>query len=84
MSIDDKMERLHRERRLTERTNAENPSNKNSSYEGYTIAQEEYIPANATQSEPMDFCPECNGMMYHIWMDINARTVVSLKEFLKS
>ena len=30
MSIDDKMERLHRERRLTERRNAENPSNKNS------------------------------------------------------
>ena len=63
MSIDDKMERLHRERRLTERTNAENPSNKNSSYEGFTVAQEEYIQANATQSEPMDFCPECNGMM---------------------
>ncbi len=63
MSIDDKMERLHRERRLTERTNAENPSSKNSSYEGFTVAQEEYIQANATQSEPMDFCPECNGMM---------------------
>ena len=63
MSIDDKMERLHRERRLTERTNAENPSNKNSSYEGFTVAQEEYIQANATQSEPMDFCPECSGMM---------------------
>ena len=63
MSIDDKMERLHRERRLTERTTAENPSNKNSSYEGFTVAQEEYIQANATQSEPMDFCPECNGMM---------------------
>ena len=63
MSIDDKMERLHRERRLTERTNAENPSNKNSIYEGFTVAQEEYIQANATQSEPMDFCPECNGMM---------------------
>ena len=63
MSIDDKMERLHRERRLTERTNAENPSNKNSTYEGFTVAQEEYIQANATQSEPMDFCPECNGMM---------------------
>jgi len=40
MSIDDKMERLHRERRLTERTNAENSSNKNSSYEGFTVAQE--------------------------------------------
>lgn len=63
MSIDDKMERLHRERRLTERTNAENPSNKNSTYEGFTVAQEEYTQANATQSEPMDFCPECNGMM---------------------
>ena len=63
MSIDDKMEKLHRERRLTERTNAENPSNKNSSYEGFTVAQEGYIQANATQSEPMDFCPECNGMM---------------------
>ena len=63
MSIDDKMERLHRERRLTERTTAENPSNKNSSYEGFTVAQEEYTQANATQSEPMDFCPECNGMM---------------------
>lgn len=63
MSIDDKMERLHRERRLTERTNAENPSNKNSSYEGYTIAPEDYFQANATQSDPMDFCPECNGMM---------------------
>ena len=63
MSIDDKMERLHRERRLTERRNAENPSNKNSSYEGFTVAQEDYIQANATQSEPMDFCPECNGMM---------------------
>ena len=59
MSIDDKMERLHRERRLTER----NPSNKNSTYEGFTVAQEDYIQANATQSEPMDFCPECNGMM---------------------
>ena len=63
MSIDDKMERLHRERRLTERRNAENPSNKNSTYEGFTVAQEEYTQANATQSEPMDFCPECNGMM---------------------
>ena len=63
MSIDDKMERLHRERRLTERTNAENPSNKNSSYEGYIIAPEDYFQANATQSDPMDFCPECNGMM---------------------
>ena len=63
MSIDDKMERLHRERRLTERRNSENPSNKNSSYEGFTVAQEEYIRANATQSEPMEFCPECNGMM---------------------
>ena len=63
MSIDDKMERLHRERRLTERRNAENPSNKNSSYEGFTVAQEDYIQAYATQSEPMDFCPECNGMM---------------------
>ena len=63
MSIDDKMERLHRERRLTERRNSENPSNKNSSYVGFTVAQEEYTQANATQSEPMDFCPECNGMM---------------------
>lgn len=63
MSIDDKMERLYRERRLTERRNSENPSNKNSTYEGFAVAQEEYIQSNATQSEPMDFCPECNGMM---------------------
>lgn len=62
MSIDDKMEHLYRENKLTEKK-GNKPSQRELSYEGFTIESGEYIPANATQTEPMVFCPKCNGMM---------------------
>ena len=62
MSIDDKIEHLYRENKLTEKK-GNKPSQRELSYEGFTIESGEYIPANATQTEPMVFCPECNGMM---------------------
>ncbi len=62
MSIDDKMERLYRENKLTEKKG--NKSRQNElSYEGYSTGSEEYVYANAIQTEPMAFCPECDGMM---------------------
>ena len=62
MSIDDKIEHLYRENKLTEKK-GNKPSQRELSYEGFTIESGEYIPANATQTEPMVFCPKCNGMM---------------------
>ena len=62
MSIDDKIEHLYRENKLTEKK-GNKPSQRELSYEGFAVGLGEYIPANATQSEPMSFCPECNGMM---------------------
>ena len=62
MSIDDKIEHLYRENKLTEKK-GNKPSQRELSYEGFTIESGEYILANATQTEPMAFCPECNGMM---------------------
>ena len=62
MSIDDKMEHLYRENKFSEKQG--NKSRQNElSFEGFDVKSGEYIPANATQSEPMGFCPECNGMM---------------------
>ena len=62
MSIDDKMEHLYRENKFSEKQG--NKSRQNElSFEGFDVKSGEYIPANATQSEPMVFCPECNGMM---------------------
>lgn len=63
MSIDDKMEKRYRELRLKERTNGINSSKNETSYVGFATGPEEYVYVTATQSEPMDFCPECNGMM---------------------
>ena len=83
MSIDDKIEHLYRENKLTEKK-GNKPRKNELSYEGFTIESGEYIPANATQTEPMVFCPECNGMMLPYWMDINAMIAVILKVFLKS
>ena len=62
MSIDDKIEHLYRENKLTEKK-GNKPRQSELSYEGFTIESGEYIPANATQTEPMVFCPLCNGMM---------------------
>ena len=62
MSIDDKIEHLYRENKLTEKK-GNKPRKNELSYEGFTIESGEYIPANATQTEPMVFCPKCNGMM---------------------
>ena len=62
MSIDDKIEHLYRENKLTEKK-GNKPRQSELSYEGFTIESGEYIPANATQTEPMVFCPKCNGMM---------------------
>ena len=63
MSIDDKMERRYRERRLSERKNEAYPPKNELISEGFSVGPEEYIYATAIQSEPMAFCPECNGMM---------------------
>ena len=62
MSIDDKIEHLYRENKLTEKK-GNKPSQRELSYEGFAVGSGEYIPANATQTEPMVFCPKCNGMM---------------------
>ena len=62
MSIDDKIEHLYRENKLTEKK-GNKPRKNELSYEGFAVGSGEYIPANATQTEPMVFCPECNGMM---------------------
>ena len=63
MSIDDKMERRYREFRLSERKNESYPPKNELISEGFSVGPEEYIYATAIQSEPMAFCPECNGMM---------------------
>ena len=62
MSIDDKFERLYRENKLSEKR-GNKPSQNKLSYEGFAVESGGHIPANATQTEPMVFCPECNGMM---------------------
>ena len=55
-------EQLYRENKLSEKR-GNKPSQNGLSYEGFAVESGDHIPANATQSEPMDFCPQCNGMM---------------------
>ena len=62
MSIDDKMEHLYRENKFSEKQGTKSKQN-GLIFEGFDVKSGEYIPANATQTEPMVFCPKCNGMM---------------------